>query len=294
MHRIDSEDTAVSIPTPDAVGGTVGYFRKGVPGAGTKATRFSADWCNAIQEELAGLIETEGLTLSKTDRTQVRQAIESMLLKVVPIGVVLPFDDFDGAVTFDPDHFKYADGSVVSDVDSPLNGKTLRDMSGRYLVGLGTDGGGNIDSVAWSAGPVGNAAHQVNLAHTHTGPSHTHTGPSHTHTSDAHSHTLSTAGWAQIYVRPSTNEWIYVNHVAATQWNPDGFGACDHRSDDGYSPSYGVALDGSTDSATPGATGASGTGATGASGTGATGSGGSATQSIQPRSIPVRFIVRYK
>lgn len=70
MHRIDSEGAAVALPTPEAVGSPVGYFTEGNPGTGTPATVVSADWANAVQEELANAIEDSGVTLSKLDRTQ--------------------------------------------------------------------------------------------------------------------------------------------------------------------------------------------------------------------------------
>lgn len=75
MFRIDSNAAAVSIPVPAAVGSTVGYFSEGNAGTGQLATVVSADWCNAVQEEISGSIETAGLTLDKTSRTQLQRAI---------------------------------------------------------------------------------------------------------------------------------------------------------------------------------------------------------------------------
>lgn len=79
MHRIDSHGTAVALPSPAAVGATVGYFTEGNPGTGTPATVVSADWANALQEELAYVIEQAGVTLDKTVRTQLKTAIENMI-----------------------------------------------------------------------------------------------------------------------------------------------------------------------------------------------------------------------
>lgn len=91
----------------------------------------------------------------------------SLLSLVVPIGTVIPWMDYNGAVAFDSNYWAYMDGSVLSDAHSPLNGETLTDLSGRYLVGFGTDGGGDIDSALWSVSPVGNAGHEVDLEHKH-------------------------------------------------------------------------------------------------------------------------------
>ena len=61
MHRIDH---------PTAVGG---LFTEGGPSQA--ATVVTADWSNAIQEEVAGVVEAAGLTLSKPDNTQLLQAL---------------------------------------------------------------------------------------------------------------------------------------------------------------------------------------------------------------------------
>jgi len=78
MHRIDSEATSASLPTPAAVGATVGYFTEGVPGS-IPATVVSDDWLNAVQEELAYVIEQSGGTLDKTSRVQLKAAIDLMI-----------------------------------------------------------------------------------------------------------------------------------------------------------------------------------------------------------------------
>ena len=74
MHRIDDPSAVSAIPTP-LQPGTPGYFTDGSPTTGEEATIVRADWANAVQEELANVIESAGITLSKTDRTQLLQAI---------------------------------------------------------------------------------------------------------------------------------------------------------------------------------------------------------------------------
>lgn len=75
MFRIDSTGTAVALPTPGAVGPTVGYFTKGNPTLSIPPTVVSDDWLNMVQEELINLVTSAGLTPSKTTYTQVRDAI---------------------------------------------------------------------------------------------------------------------------------------------------------------------------------------------------------------------------
>jgi hypothetical protein len=67
------------MPTPGAVGGDVGYFTEGDPVGGTPATVVSADWANAVQEELMAVLTRAGLVGDKTSQTQLRDAIEAMI-----------------------------------------------------------------------------------------------------------------------------------------------------------------------------------------------------------------------
>ena len=76
MHRIDNSTAADTLPTPGAVGPKPnGYFTGGDPATGTASTILTADWANSVQEEIANAITAAGLTLSKTDTTQLAQAI---------------------------------------------------------------------------------------------------------------------------------------------------------------------------------------------------------------------------
>ena len=71
MHRIDGQGAVGSMPTPEAVGPTVGYFAdaNAVP-----PTQVTGDWLNSVQEELANAALIVD-TLDKTDNTQVSRAI---------------------------------------------------------------------------------------------------------------------------------------------------------------------------------------------------------------------------
>lgn len=96
--------------------------------------------------------------------------------QLVPIGAIIPFYDFDGAATFDPIYWSYCDGSAIASPTSPLFGQLTPDLSGRHLVGFGTDGGGDIASDAWATAAVGNSGNTINIQHSHTGGAHTHGG----------------------------------------------------------------------------------------------------------------------
>jgi len=175
----------------------------------------------------------------------------------VPIGSIIPFYDFDGALTFDTDAWTYCDGSTDTVGGSS---RTLPDLSGRYLVGFGTpNGGGDLDSATWATAAVGRTSHtSASIAHTHTGPSHTHTV--------AHNH-LMVSGLAPSAYQSNGSSTI------ALQGVPDGINQV-----------YGFESLGSyyTQNSTP-TTSSSGTGNTGSALT---------TISVQPESIRVRFIMR--
>lgn len=211
-----------------------------------------------------------------------------------PIGTILPFYDFgtDGPggapLTFDSTYWCFCDGRTT-----PLQGVgtyTTPDLSNRYLVGFGTEASGDMDTAAWATAPVGAASHQVDVSHTHGMQNHTHTGPSHTHTGPSHTHQQ--GGWfaCSTFGDPNTIVGMQVpnqNYGAITRtYLPISIGdATTHI----YSA---VGFD--TGSGGTGNTGAGGTGATGAPSNNTTTSGGSSSQTIQPRSIRVRFIMRIK
>lgn len=109
------------------------------------------------------------------------------LNELPPVGSIIAFYDFGGSLTFDATKWAYCNGAAAT--FTGIGSQTTPDLSGRYLVGFGTDGGGDNDSAAWSVTPVGNASHEVNLQHSHTVDAHTHTGPSHTHDMANHTHT---------------------------------------------------------------------------------------------------------
>jgi hypothetical protein len=116
--------------------------------------------------------------------TTVEAALQEAGAALVPVGSIIPFYDLGAVCTFTAANWEYCDGSVVTSATSPIVGQTKPDLSNRYLVGFGTEGGTDIDTAAWATAAVGNANHQIDLAHTHTGPSHTHTVTA-TGTSDA-------------------------------------------------------------------------------------------------------------
>jgi hypothetical protein len=240
----------------------------------------------------------------------------------VPVGSIIPFYDFNAAVTFDTDYWRYCDGSVLAYAASPLDGLTLPDLSNRYLVGFGTEGGGDIDTAAWNAAPIGNASHQVDLQHSHantlstnapttsSGGSHDHVVAGHTHSIAQHTHGAGSLQFKTMQCDAGTAVHFYA-------YDSDGTA---HQITDGEAGDGGGqrGLD-----AKPDGTGPytfytkDGTGTTASDGPTSTGSNtsttdsqgahthtvshthtitnvnsGSTAQDVQPRSIRVRFIMR--
>ena len=73
MHRIDT-----STATPDH------KFTEGDPAVPVAATTVSAEWLNAVQEELVAVITGAGLELQKSDNGQLWQAISQLITNAKP------------------------------------------------------------------------------------------------------------------------------------------------------------------------------------------------------------------
>lgn len=74
MHRIDG------------AGNLAGMFTNGDPGIGQEATVVTADWANAVQEEIVGVVLASGATLSKPDNTQLLTALNARYGRLATAG----------------------------------------------------------------------------------------------------------------------------------------------------------------------------------------------------------------
>jgi hypothetical protein len=75
MHRIDSD------------GHINNQFNEGDPSTGMPATEISADWLNAVQEELVNALEGAGVPLNKADNAQLAAAF--LGVELTPGGTIL-------------------------------------------------------------------------------------------------------------------------------------------------------------------------------------------------------------
>lgn len=207
----------------------------------------------------------------------------------VPIGTYLQWDDFNGALTLDT-NYRYADGTVIVAPGSPLDGRTSKDMSGRYAIGYGTPGGADVGTAPYNAASVGNALSQIDVAHTHT-HSHTHPGPSHTHGNGTLKFKVAEAGY-----NGGTTGFLDMFTSGGTQVTIiEGATQSVLAGSPIVVPIFDVNGDPASDFFTvngTGVTGSGGTANTGAASTSTTSSGLSTTQNIQPDSNQLRWIIR--
>lgn len=161
MHRIDG---------PAAAPG--GFFTDGDPNLGTPATVVTDDWLNAVQEELAGVIEGGGgAVLSKPSNGQLLTAIAVLVGRAVPAGAVQAF-----AMSTVPLGWLACNGALVSraanaalfsaigttyGVGDGASTFGLPDLRGEFIRGL--DGGRGVDA----GRALGSAQGDLLKSHTH-------------------------------------------------------------------------------------------------------------------------------
>lgn len=238
----------------------------------------------SLATDLAGELHRLRFMIKEiTGKDEWYESPSASLVNVCPVGTIIPFYDFNATVTFDNTIWAYCDGSVINNAGSPLNGLTLPDLSNRYLVGYGTEAGGDIDTATWNATAVGNAGHTINVQHTHTDSGHTHSITSHTHGPGTLQFKVSDwdGSTVNFYDSGGTQIPVFTETVDTSAGAGTITGA--------LLPASGVG-DGYTKNGTGVTSGTSGnTGSTAVSLSNSL----STTQSIQPRSIRCRYIIRY-
>lgn len=222
-----------------------------------------------------------------TGKTYWYESPDASMASIAPVGSIIPFYDFGtggpgGApLTFDTNAWTYCDGSTTT-----LSGSgsyTTPDLSNRYLVGFGTEGGGDMDTETFATAAVGNASHQVDVSHTHD----------HAHTHElSHTHTLGSSTYAKAGIRAGVNNYINFDYttrdLSGEGGNFDASIQCSATYGTPGSSKISSCLMFDLAGTTEGANDAT----TDSQSSSTTSSGGSATQDIQPRSVRVRFIMR--
>lgn len=76
MHRIDTPSAQI-----DKFGAGKNGFTRGNPQTGVPATALDDDYFDAIQEEIAGVVESSGVPLDKGNKTQLLTALKQLFLR---------------------------------------------------------------------------------------------------------------------------------------------------------------------------------------------------------------------
>jgi len=217
--------------------------------------------------------------------------------QLTPIGSIIPFQDFGGLVTFNTTYWKYSDGTSIPGVATPLNplgGQSTIDMSGRYLVGFGTDGGGNIGTAPWLTAAVGNVNHEINIQHSHTVSAHHHTGAAHTHTIPSHDHGTGNHTLDISEIPSHTHPFTYYQNAGSDAGATGDFAGLGNPFTTLTAATGGGGAHNHGNTTSVALTTNSGGGADTGDASPGTDNQLSTTQSIQPHSIRVRYLVRIR
>ena len=91
--------------------------------ASSNPTFLSADWLNAVQEEMTGFIKSQGITLNKLDNSQLAQAISKSINQVVQNSSPIVLAEFFGSLSTDAETTTQTLQNAINAIVS--NGGTL-------------------------------------------------------------------------------------------------------------------------------------------------------------------------
>ena len=114
-----------------------GVFKNGVPGV-QRGTKFDAEWCNAVQEELANFIESAGLTLDADDSKQLWKALLAVFAAGLSLGDSMVHGSGSGAnssATLNHDKLGVA---ATGDVATELHAEFVKFIRGQKTAQIGT------------------------------------------------------------------------------------------------------------------------------------------------------------
>lgn len=114
-----------------------GVFKNGVPGV-QRGTKFNAEWCNAVQEELANFIETAGLELDADDSEQLWKALLAVFAAGISLGDSMVHGSGSGAnssATLNHDKLGVA---ATGDVAAELHAEFVKFIRGQKTAQIGT------------------------------------------------------------------------------------------------------------------------------------------------------------
>lgn len=114
-----------------------GVFKNGVPGV-QRGTKFNAEWCNAVQNELANFIEAAGLELDADDSEQLWKALLAVFAAGLSLGDSMVHGSDSGAnssATLNHDKLGVA---ATGDVAAELHAEFVKFIRGQKTAQIGT------------------------------------------------------------------------------------------------------------------------------------------------------------
>lgn len=114
-----------------------GVFKNGVPGV-QRGTKFNAEWCNAVQEEICNFITEAGLTLNGADQKQLWKALLAVFAAGISIGDSVVHGSGSSAnssATLNHDKLGVA---ATGDVAVELHAEFLKLIRGQKTAQIGT------------------------------------------------------------------------------------------------------------------------------------------------------------
>lgn len=208
MYRIDNSTAVATLPTPQPVGAQPnGFFQQ-------YKTVIDADWCNAIQEELAYVIEATGGTLSKTDRTQLYGALQ-IIASTYGGTYTLPSNlDVAGYSIISTGDITFYAGTGVININSPayVNDKIVYKLDTTTYIQFATgamtfvNGGSTIADINTSGFRIGGTGARV--------------------TQIDNDSTMAANSATRIPTQSATKAYIDANFLAQTSYNMPLLGYC--------------------------------------------------------------------
>lgn len=204
MHRIDTTNAV-----PNLFGAGKPGFGSGNPATNEPATFLDADFFNAIQEELAGIVE-EKFALNKSDRGQVLKALKSIFLSNDQIVDRTGLTETLLLDRFDVIHKYRTDLAIMGAGRQPtLNLTTGLVQGGVYRLLLNSSGSGALRDLVMNLRP-NNTSYSGQFqtkAHVTDGSAANPTAATYTGASfqfDAYGGALGSDGVAELIVYPCT------------------------------------------------------------------------------------------
>lgn len=114
-----------------------GVFKNGVPGV-QRGTKFNAEWCNAVQEELCNFIVSAGLSLNANDSKQLWKALLAVFAAGISIGDSMVHGSGSGSnssATLNHDKLGVA---ATGDVATELHAEFVKFIRGQKTAQIGT------------------------------------------------------------------------------------------------------------------------------------------------------------